>query len=106
TSIRNIKISKLTINPFLSKYGIHKLSAFEIQELKRFDIPVGQVLATEDNSVLFNWDAVEEANKRGMKEVAITVIEGIDADESIQVISLKNMRRKLSRYQQAELIVE
>ena len=104
--IKKIAVHNLTANPFLSKYGVHKLSQFEIKQLVKFNLPPGQVIATENNSVLFNMEAVEHAIKTGLKEIDVVVIEGLDEDEVIQVISLKNMRKKLSRYRLAELIVE
>jgi hypothetical protein len=104
--IKDIAVNDLTANPFLVKYGIHKLSDFEVKQLKRYNLPPGQVIATADNSVLYNWEAIEHAKKVGMKKIAVAVIEGLDEDDVIQIVSVKNMRKKLSRYQLAELIIE
>lgn len=104
-SITEVVIKNLYAHPFLEKYGLSKITDFEIAQMAKFDIPVGQVIATKDNAVIHGWDEVLTAKKMGNKSISVLTID-IDADMVIQVTSMKNMRRKLSRIQQAELIVE
>lgn len=100
-----ITIKDLTIHPFLAKYGITEITDFEAAQYKKFSLPPGDVICTKNNDVLYNYEAVETARKIGLKTLDVTVLD-IDTDTVIQVVSFKNMRRRLSRRQQAELIVE
>lgn len=103
---KTVNVKDLNIHPFLKKYGIIELSDFEIQQLNRFNLPIGEVLITSDSHVLCNWEAVEEARRRGIDKIEVTVLIGVNKDMLIQVISVKKMRQYLSRMRQAELIVE
>jgi len=106
TITKKMLVADLHLNTFLKKYGVKKLSDFEVKQLVKFNLPPDQVIGTQDGSVLYNWEAVEYAKKAGLKEIDVVVIEGLDEDEVIQVVSLKNIHRKLSRHLLAELIIE
>ncbi len=98
-----VKTTDLTMNPFLAKYGKTKITDFEVGQYIKFSLPPGDVICTTNKDVLHNFEAVETAMRMGLKEMEVTMLD-IDSDAAIQVISFKNMRRRLSRLQQAELI--
>lgn len=104
-TIEEAAIKNLYVHPFLEKYGISKITDFEIAQMLKFDLPAGQVIMTKDNAVIHGWDEVSIMKKMGKKTLTVLVLD-IDADMVIQITSMKNMRRRLSRIQQAELIVE
>ncbi len=100
-----VKITDFTMNPFLAKYGKTKITDFEVGQYIKFNLPPGDVICTKNKDVLHNYEAVETAKRMGLKEMEVTMLD-IDTDAAIQVICFKNMRRRLSRLQQAELIAE
>lgn len=103
---KTVNVKDLNIHPFLKKYGTIELSDFEIQQLNRFNLPIGEVLTTSDGYVIFNWEAVEEAKKRGIDKIEVTVLSGLEKDMVIQAVAIKNIRKYLSRTKQAKLIIE
>lgn len=104
--LKEVNLTDLNIHPFLKRYGLGKITDFELKQISRLNLPPGEIIVSATNLVLSNWEAVEIARKQKLKKVIVVMVKGIDDDEFIQVSSLKNMRRRLSRYMQAELIIE
>lgn len=106
TQISTVSPHKLFLHPFLGKYGICKPTDFEISQLSKYDLKPGQVIATDDKKVIYNWEGVLQAKQLKLKEIEVVTISGLSEDEVIQITSFKNIRKKLSRKQTAELIVD
>lgn len=107
-SKKMVSVEILKQAEMLKKYGIDKPSEFEIAQLKRFGLTehLNGVVATETGIVLCNWEIVLTARMAGIKEIEVINIDNLAEEEIPQVIAVKNIRKKLSKYKLASLIIE
>ncbi|PQJ09601.1 hypothetical protein CJD36_016815 [Flavipsychrobacter stenotrophus] len=107
-NVKMMPVNQLKQAAMLKRYGIDKPSEFEIDQLGRFGLTehLKGVVITATGVVLCNWEFVQVAKAAKIKEIEVTTIENLLDDEIPQVVSLMNVRKRLTKKALANLIID
>ena len=107
-NVKMMPVSNLKQAAMLKKYGIDKPSEFEITQLQKFGLTdhLKGIVATENGTVLCNWELVLIAQAAGIADIEVIIVNGLAENEIIQVIAVKNIRKKLLKTALVDLILD